>query len=85
MIKISSSEVHERRYQVVFSKTHAEQILKDAVCAQLDLPTGAAGRRITWRIEWGETSIDSGLGKELQVIVKVTQDMGPEPMESPAP
>lgn len=83
-MNITSTELYERRYHVVLSKAQAEQILKDAVRAQLDLPTGAAGRRITWRIEWGETSIDSGLGKELQVIVKVTQDMGPEPMEGSA-
>jgi len=74
-LKINTTERHEYNHVVVLSKAQVEEVIAHAIRCQIDLPLTSPKRKIEWRFEWGDTSIDSGLRKEQQIIVRITDDI----------
>lgn len=68
---VKTTETHERNHIVVLSKGQLEYLIREKLLDNMQLKVPHADVRISW----GETSVDSGLRKELQVIVTVREDL----------
>lgn len=68
---VKTTETHERNHIVVLSKSQLEFLIRDKMLENLNLTVPYKDVKVSW----GETSVDSGLRKEVQVIVTVREDL----------
>jgi len=80
-MKINTTETHQRSHRIVLSQQQVNALLKEIVCREI----GVAPKAAFFDFRWGETSVDSGLRKEPEIVIQVTEDLSPRPAEAPAP
>lgn len=74
-MEVHTTETHCRDHTVTLSKGQIEYLLRDFILEKL--ATKVPHKDV--QIEWGETSVDSGLRKEVQVVIRVREDLSDRP------
>lgn len=74
-MNITTTETHTRTHFVSLSKDQVERIIAQHIKDEV----GGATFGAKFQFEWGEASIDSGLRKEPQIIVRAVVDLMPKP------